>query len=302
MVITPVPLRGRWPSRFRDRRRAGPPDRGQRGFPRRYRRWPGHAPPAQASRWRRRRQCGSGRRATGWQARARQAPRLTGAPRRAARRGQHGHVSRWPRGPVGRRPIADRRGRARLPGRDEAGHPDVSLCSWADGVLLVFSLADEESFRLVHEYSRRFIHLVNTNTLAKIFRKNNLGAIFKHQLDPNSNKNSIYADALEALIGFVYTSKGLVFSKKLIMELWQDELDTLPQKDPKTFIQEYCQKKYKIIPIYKLIKEAGTKHKPKFLVSLKIKDNEVVAEGVSKQKAEILAAKKMIKIINKLSK
>lgn len=40
--------------------------------------------------------------------------------------------------------------------RDEAGHPDVSLCSWADGVLLVFSLADEESFRLVTDYSRRF--------------------------------------------------------------------------------------------------------------------------------------------------
>ena len=61
-------------------------------------------------------------------------------------------------------------------------------------------------------------------------------------------------------------------------------------------------KEYKTIPLYKLIKEAGTKHKPKFLVSLKIKDYEVVAEGVSKQKAEILAAKKMIKIINKLSK
>ena len=40
--------------------------------------------------------------------------------------------------------------------RDEAGHPDHSLCSWADGVLLVFSLADEESFRLVSDYSKRF--------------------------------------------------------------------------------------------------------------------------------------------------
>jgi hypothetical protein len=37
-------------------------------------------------------------------------------------------------------------------------------------------------------------------------------------------------------------------------------------------------------------------------VSLKINDNEVEAEGISKQKAEILAAKKMIKIINNLNK
>ena len=158
------------------------------------------------------------------------------------------------------------------------------------------------SHNTLDEISRRFIHLVNTNTLAKIFKKNNLGDIFKHQLDPNSNKNSVYADALESLIGFSYTRKGLDFSKKLIMELWQDELDTLPQKDPKTFIQEYCQKKYKTIPDYNLIEEAGTKHKPKFIVSLKINDNEVEAEGISKQKAEILAAKKMIKIINNLNK
>ena len=170
------------------------------------------------------------------------------------------------------------------------------------GLIISEYLITTFSHNTLDEISRRFIHLVNTNTLAKIFRKNNLGDIFKHQLDPNSSKNSIYADALESLIGFVYTSKGLVFSKNLIMELWQDELDTLPQKDPKTFIQEYCQKKYKTIPLYKLIEESGTKHKPKFLVSLKIKDNEVEAEGVSKQKAEILAAKKMIKIINKVSK
>ena len=44
------------------------------------------------------------------------------------------------------------------------------------------------------------------------------------------------------------------------------------------------------------------KHKPKFKVLLKINDNEVEAEGISKQKAEILAAKKMIKIINNLNK
>ena len=59
------------------------------------------------------------------------------------------------------------------------------------------------------EISRRFIHLVNTNTLSKIFKKFEINEIFNHQLDPNSNKNSVYADALESLIGFIYTNKGL---------------------------------------------------------------------------------------------
>ena len=147
------------------------------------------------------------------------------------------------------------------------------------------------------EISRRFIHLVNTNTLSKIFKKFEINEIFKHQLDPNSNKNSVYADALESLIGFIYTNKGLDFTRNIVLNLWQEELDTLPQKDPKTFIQEYSQRKNKKIPSYKLIKESGTKHKPKFIISLKIDHFSVEGEGVSKQKAEIAAAKKMIKLI-----
>ena len=147
------------------------------------------------------------------------------------------------------------------------------------------------------EISRRFIHLVNTNTLSKIFKKFEINEIFKHQLDPNSNKNSVYADALESLIGFIYTNKGLDFTKNIVLNLWQEELDTLPKKDPKTFIQEYSQRKNKKIPSYKLIKESGTKHKPKFIISLKIDHFSVEGEGVSKQKAEIAAAKKMIKLI-----
>ena len=147
------------------------------------------------------------------------------------------------------------------------------------------------------EISRRFIHLVNTNTLSKIFKKFEINEIFKHQLDPNSNKNSVYADALESLIGFIYTNKGLDFTRNIVLNLWQEELNTLPKKDPKTFIQEYSQRKNKKIPSYKLIKESGTKHKPKFIISLKIDHFSVEGEGVSKQKAEIAAAKKMIKLI-----
>jgi len=148
------------------------------------------------------------------------------------------------------------------------------------------------------EISRRFIHLVNTSTLAKIFKKHDLIEIFKHQLDPKSSKNSVYADAIESLIGFIYINKDLKFAKQFIYLLWSEELNTLPQKDPKTFIQEYSQKKNKTIPQYKLIDELGTKHKPKFLVELKVNDLSVKGEGVSKQKAEIAAAKNMIKLIN----
>jgi ribonuclease-3 len=107
----------------------------------------------------------------------------------------------------------------------------------------------------------------------------------------------VYADALESLIGFIYIEKELEFTKHLILQLWKEELDTLPQKDPKTFIQEYSQKINKVIPTYNVVEESGIKHKPKFKISLKINDLYVEGEGVSKQKAEIVAAKKMIKLI-----
>ena len=59
------------------------------------------------------------------------------------------------------------------------------------GLVISEYLITTFSHNTLDEISRRFIHLVNTNTLAKIFRKNNLGDIFKHQLDPNSIKNSL---------------------------------------------------------------------------------------------------------------
>jgi len=147
------------------------------------------------------------------------------------------------------------------------------------------------------EISRRFIYLVRTATLFKIFKNSNLHDLFKHKLDPQSYKNSVYADALESLIGFLYIEKGLDFTKKIVLELWKDELNTLPDKDPKTFIQEYSQKKFKTIPIYKVIQETGTKHKPLFKISLSLNELTVYASGVSKQKAEVAAAKKMAKLL-----
>ena len=167
------------------------------------------------------------------------------------------------------------------------------------GLIIAEYLINKFQKNKLDEISRRFIHLVNTNTLSKIFKKFEINEIFKHQLDPNSDKNSVYADALESLVGFIYTNKGLDFTRNIVLRLWQEELDTLPQKDPKTFIQEYSQRKSKKIPSYKLIKESGTKHKPKFIISLKIDHFSVEGEGVSKQKAEIAAAKKMIKLIFK---
>ena len=74
-------------------------------------------------------------------------------------------------------------------------------------------------------------------------------------------------------------------------------LDTLPEKDPKTLLQETCQRLFKKIPIYKTISKSGDPHKPMFKISATIQDLEAFGNGYSKQNAEIKAAKNLIKLI-----
>ena len=65
--------------------------------------------------------------------------------------------------------------------------------------------------------------------------------------------------------------------------------------DSKTKLQEYSLKKFKSLPIYKLVSSSGPKHKPKFIISVKLKDTKMYeGQGESKKKAEQNAAKKLL--------
>lgn len=149
----------------------------------------------------------------------------------------------------------------------------------------------------LYNMSRRMNFLISNKTLSMLFKENNFETLLSHHLDNSINKNFVYADALESIIGFVYLNKGLSFSKKFIYEIWSELLDTLPEKDPKTLLQEICQKLFKKIPIYKTISKSGDPHKPMFKISATIQDLEAFGDGYSKQNAEIKAAKNLIKLI-----
>ena len=62
---------------------------------------------------------------------------------------------------------------------------------------------------------------------------------------------------------------------------------------------EQSLKKYKLLPIYKLISNTGPSHKPKFNVGVKIKNFEYIeASGSSIKNAEQSAAKALLLKIN----
>ena len=65
--------------------------------------------------------------------------------------------------------------------------------------------------------------------------------------------------------------------------------------DPKTKLQEYSLKTFKILPIYKLVSNTGPRHKPTFKVGVKLKNTKFVySTGSSKQKAEQSAALELL--------
>ena len=65
--------------------------------------------------------------------------------------------------------------------------------------------------------------------------------------------------------------------------------------DSKTKLQEYSLKKFKSLPIYKLVSRSGPKHKPKFTTSVKLKNSEFFnGQGNSKKNAEQNAAKNLL--------
>ena len=146
--------------------------------------------------------------------------------------------------------------------------------------------------------------------LASLVNKNRcyeIGQTLKLQqyiLTGNSNKkktkieNKIISDSTEALIGAVFYEKGFDITEKFVLNMWQNLIDSsnITMIDSKTKLQEYSLKKYKSLPIYKLISSSGPKHKPVFKISVRLKDTKFV-EGIgnSKKNAEQVAAKLYLK-------
>ena len=69
--------------------------------------------------------------------------------------------------------------------------------------------------------------------------------------------------------------------------------------DPKTKLQEFSLKKFKKLPIYKIISNTGPRHKPTFKVAVKLYDTKFYsAQGKSKKDAEQNAASLCLKNLN----
>ena len=153
---------------------------------------------------------------------------------------------------------------------------------------------------------KKFASLVNKKTCLEIARKIELQ---KYILTLNSKRNKeviedkVLADSCEALIGCIYLEKGFNAVEKIILNLWSKHIkeSVITQIDAKTKLQELSLKKFKKLPVYKIISNTGPRHKPLFKVGVKLLDTKFyIAEGKSKKDAEQNAAILCLQNIKKI--
>jgi ribonuclease-3 len=147
------------------------------------------------------------------------------------------------------------------------------------------------------ELTRRRSQLVQEATLAELARAVDLGSHLR--LGPGELKaggcrrDSILADALEAVIAATYLEHGWATARQLIVQLLGDRLDQsigAPAKDPKTRLQEWLQGQGSALPSYELVDAIGQDHAKTFIALCKLGSLQAEGRGSSRRAAEQKAA------------
>ncbi len=148
--------------------------------------------------------------------------------------------------------------------------------------------------------------LVKGVTLAEIAKE--LGIAEYLRLGPGEMKSgglrreSIQADAVEAILGAIYLDAGIEVCRERILTWYGSRLTVIQpgvQKDSKTQLQEYLQGRRLALPLYEVIDTKGDAHDQTFTVRCTVAGREpVIATGSSRRKAEQDCAHILLEQIN----
>lgn len=148
--------------------------------------------------------------------------------------------------------------------------------------------------------------IVNEKCLAAKARSIELGDSLNlgrgEELAGGRNKDSILADATEALLGAVYLDGGFPEAHAVVTRLFRCELDgsssLTTARDYKTELQELVQERSKYLPVYEVVSEAGPAHQREFEVTVTI-DGKLMGRGCgcSKKRASVAAAREALTAI-----
>lgn len=171
----------------------------------------------------------------------------------------------------------------------------------ADELFIKFPEAAES------DLTRMRSSLVKKETLAQLARELDLGNHIRFGIGESRSgggrKESLLANALEALIGAIYLDSDLDNCRQCILKLYAPLLDAMTAenvpKDPKSELQEYMQANKKSLPAYHVVAEEGGAHDKLFTIECCVDGlaEPVVAKGRSKRNAEQSAARTALEMI-----
>lgn len=145
--------------------------------------------------------------------------------------------------------------------------------------------------------------IVNGNNLADIARRLELGKYL--HLGPGEMKSggarrdSILADAMEAIIAAIYLDSDYPTCEQITLSLIAQDLTALPEtaislKDAKSQLQEYLQGRSLPLPQYDILGEYGPEHAREFEVRATSGIYSAIARANSRKKAEQQAAESLL--------
>lgn len=148
--------------------------------------------------------------------------------------------------------------------------------------------------------------VVSEGSLAQVARRLGLGEHLKlgrgEDRSKGREKDSLLADALEAVLAAVHLDGGFEASRAVTRHIFAEELANIAAQqeqpgagDYKTQFQEWCQKTHDTLPRYVTIRETGPDHQKLFEVELSVQGEVVgTGSGRSKKEAEQQAAKQAL--------
>ncbi len=176
------------------------------------------------------------------------------------------------------------------------GDAVFDLCV-SDLLMKTYPKADEG------ELSKMRASLVNTNDLADLALllklDRDLLLSTSEARDRGQLKPRLLACVLEALVGAVYLDGGYKKAKKLVESLVGEAIKKGPvNRDYKSLLQEFIQKKYQKVPTYNMVEVTGPQHEKIFVMEVQM-EQEILGQGrgsskkQATQEAALVALKKM---------
>jgi ribonuclease-3 len=171
----------------------------------------------------------------------------------------------------------------------------------AEIIYAFFPEANEGTLSIIHSKMASTTGILNAIDEAKIGRY-----IIMDNGEEKSGgreKATNIEDCTEAIIGAIYLDGGYEKAKEFVMRFWSKLFsdNDLHLRDPKSRLQELCQKHYYSLPQYTLVKQSGLVHAPTFTIecSVKIASRQISVEATesTKKSSEQKAALKLLNIL-----